>query len=227
MTVDEMVEQALGRLGEFGAAYPSARGPVYRRIGMRQRQLFAQAGKLNPDRFGAIVIGNMQTVNGMRVLDLSDIEPPLEEPELIQRVEIIVEQGPYEVGQQVTIVSVADFGAELPPRAIIRDRVLYGLAGELDFVDAVRLYYTKLPALIGLSDKAVELALEAPWDTLLEIDAAKWMIAKATQVSAETRAAALASLSAEETVLHADFLSHVAAYAPTVSRFAPHRILGA
>jgi hypothetical protein len=225
MTADEMVDQALGRVGEVTRTYPSSRGPMYQRIGVRQRWCFAYAAQTNPERFGTAAFGNLQTVSGLRVLDINDIVAPVPTPELIQRVEIENKgTSPYTNGDEVTIVTVEDKDAELPPRAFLRDGVVIGVGTDLDLITSLRIYYPKLTDLFLATDKDKVLDLLAPWDTLLELDLAKWVLGKATQLSAETRVAAITALAAEETILLADFKESVANYTPSVSRFAPPRV---
>ncbi len=225
MTADEMVEQALGRLGEFTSYYPTSRGILYRRVGYRQRQLYAMAAKWNPERFGVCAISALQTVAGSRVIDLADITgtnaPFLE---TLQKV-AISDKGTsaYASGDEVKIVGVNDTEVEFAPRALIRDGILIGISTDLDLVTSLAFYYSKLPALLGLGDKTVALDLVAPWDTLLEVDLLRFLVAKAPSISAENRAAALAAIDAEEKPLLADFERHVVEYTPLVSRFTrPH-----
>lgn len=225
MTAEDLVIQALGRVGGLTNTYPSARGPMYVRIGYRQRQLFAEAAKINPERYGTCASANLQTVSGHRAADLNDIASPVPTPETIQRVEIDNKgTSTYTVGDLVAIVTPEDRDAEFAPRAYLRDGLIIGVSTDLDLVTSVKVWYPRLPDLFLATDSAKNLDLVAPWDTLLEIDLAKWLVTKATQLSQEIRAAAVAAFEAEEKPLLADFLAHVAEYTPCVSRFAPPRV---
>lgn len=221
LTVNDIVEMAFGRVGEITSTYPTSRGPMWQRIGHRQRQLFARAAKLNPERFGVCAYATLATVDGHRVADLTDIADPVPTPETIQRV-TIRDKGTsaYADGQEVAIVTLDDQDAELDPRALLRDRVLIGVGADLDDVTSIEIWYSRLPALIDRTDGAVEVELEAPWDTLLELDLTKWLLTKATQLSDATRQQAIAAFAAEEALLLSEFDEHVIGYAPAVSRFA-------
>jgi hypothetical protein len=224
LTADQIVDQALGRVGEIGGTYPSARGPMWRRIGHHQRSLFAKAAKVNPERFGVCAISALQTVLGSRVVDLSDMST-VPTPETIQRVEVHDKgTSAYVNGDIITIVTPEDMAAELPPRAMLRDRLIVGVSTDLALVTSVKVYYSRLPDLFALTDKDKVVELEAPWDTLLECDLAVWLVQKATQLAADIRAAAIASFTAEHGALLAEFLQHVAEYGPAVSRFSSPRV---
>lgn len=220
LTADELVDQAFGRVGEIGGKYPSARGPMYRRVGYRQRQLFVRAAQVNPERYGTCATANLTTA----MADLNDIVAPVPTPELIQRAEIAnAGTSGYAVGQIVTIVGVADAAAELPPRAYLRDGVLIGVSTDLDLVTSIKVFFARLPDLFLLTDASKTVELEAPWDTLFELDLSIWLVEKATALTAEARLAALTSFKAEESALERDWIEHVEGYTPIVSRFSAPR----
>lgn len=222
LTADEIVDQAFGRAAEFGGTYPTARGPMYRRIGYKQRHLFQLAAKVNPERFGVCANADLTTM----MADLNDITTPVPVPAHVDRVEVLDAGGSsYAVGTEITIVGVADAEAELAPRAFLRNGVLIGYGTDLENVTSIRIYYPRLPDLFTLSDRAKAVELEAPWDTIFEVDLAIWLIEKATRMPQEVRAAALAGLAAEGSALEKDFLQAVANYSPLVSRYATPRIV--
>lgn len=227
MTADELVEMTLGRLGEFSTHFPSTRGPMYRRVGMRQRWLFARAGKMNPERYGTCATSALQTVSGARVIDLNDINgtnAPV--PELIQKVTIEnAGTSPYAVNDEVNIIGHDDPDAELAPRALLRDGLIIGYGTELDLVTSLKVHYPRVSALFTDSSKDTALELVAPYDSLLELDLAKWLVRKATTLSAEVRAAAVAGFEAEEKELLAEFDEQVVQYGPMLSRFATPRVV--
>jgi hypothetical protein len=222
LTADEVVTQAYTRLGEFGGVYPSARGPMYRRIGYRQRHLFQLAAKVNSERYGACA--NADLTGGMA--DLNDIASPVATPARIDRVEVL-DPGTsgYAAGDEITIVGVADAAAELAPRAYIRNGVVIGYGSDLDSVTSIRIFYPKLPDLFALTDSGKEIDLEAPWDTILELDLVCWLLEKATKVDVNVRAAALAGFTSEMNQLTKDFLRAAAEYGPVVSRFDLPRVV--
>lgn len=228
LTANEIVEQAMGRVNEVTSTYPTSRGPMYRRIGYRQRQLFSVAAKLNPERFGVSVVSALTTdPSGRRVIDLADIDgTTVPSPELVQAVEIANPgTGLYASGDTVTIVTMDDKEAELAPRAFLRDKLVIGVGSDLDLVVSLRVYYPRLTELFALTDKTKTVELEAPWDTLLELDLAIWILQKATQVSKDIRDAGIAMFEAEQKGLVGDWLDHVAQFTPTVSRFTPPHVL--
>lgn len=222
MTADEMIEQALSRVGELGGEYPSTRAPMARRIGYRQRQLYEKAARINPERFGTCATAALSSGNA----DLSDIASPVPTPAQIQRIEVLDPgTSTYAVGAKINLVTVEDQGAEFPPRALLRDRVLIGVGSDLSLVTSIKVFYAKLPALLtgSAASLATQLELEAPWDTLLELDLSRWLVTKATAMSEDKRSVAIAAFTAEAQELEADFIAHAASYTPLVSRFdAPH-----
>lgn len=198
---------------------------MYVRIGARQRALFARAAKLNPERFGTCAVAPLATVNGLRAVDLSDIAAPTPTPDLIQRV-FVEDPGTstFTAGTEVVVVTIDDRDAELPPRCLVRDRLLLGVEDDLDLVTSIEIYYSRLPDLFLATDRIKEIELDAPYDTLLEVDLAKWLLGKATQLSADAAAKAMAGFTAEEATLLTEFYEHVRGYAPAVSRFSSPRI---
>lgn len=214
VTVDTMVEQALTRVSDVTNEYPSTRGPMYRRIGIRQRQIFVRAAQVNPDYYGADVLvtfaGGAADLSG-----LTDV------PELLQRIEI-VDPGTssYAVGREVSIVSLTDPEGELPPRMTFRQFSLRQVGTDLAGVASLRIWYAHLSAPIAVDDDGSTLLdLEQPWDALLEVDLAAWIVGKATALGADVRSAALAMFAAEGTQLMAEFEAHLRTVTPTVQRF--------
>jgi hypothetical protein len=226
-TADELVERAFGRVGELNAEFPSTRGTMWRRVGYRQRQLFAIAAQANSDRFGVCASAPLQTVSGSRVADLNDFVSPVPTPELIDRVDILdAGTSGYAVGKEVTLVQALDQQAGFVPRAMLRDRILIGVGTDLDLVTSVRIYYAKLPELFTEADQTKVTELEAPWDVLLELDLVLWLLDKATGLAPDKLAQAVAGFQSEQAKLERDFLVHVAAYAPHINRFLPSRLAG-
>lgn len=214
VTVETMVRQALGRVGDVTDTYPSTRGPMYRRIGVRQRQIFAHVAQVNPDYYGANTAINL--VAG--VADLTTLD---ELPEVLQRVEIANPgTSAYAVGREVAIVSLTDPDGELAPRVTFRQSVLAQVGSDLVNVASLRVWHSRMPASIAVNDSGgTFLLLDQPWDALLELDLAGWVVGKASAIPADVRAAALAMFKAEETQLVSDFDAHLKTVAPVVQRF--------
>lgn len=214
VTVETMVRQALIRVDDVTDTYPSTRGPMYRRIGIRQRQLFVRAAQINPDYYGADITA---VVSGGSI-DLSTLG---DVPELLQRVEIS-DPGTsgYAAGREVSIVSLTDPEGELAPRVMLRQLILAQVGADLANVGSLRLWYAHIPAAIAASnDGTAPLSLDQPWDALLEVDLAKWIVGKATALAVDVRAAAIGAFAAEETQLMGDFEAHLRTVAPTTGRF--------
>jgi len=214
VSVETMVKQALVRVGDVTDTYPSARGPMYRRIGVKQRQIFARAAQVNPDYYGANVSVNL--LAGVAALTaLSEL------PEIIQRLEIAAPgTSSYAAGREVSIVSLTDPDGELAPRVTFRQSMLAQVGTDLAGVTSLRVWYARIPASIAVNDNGTTLlSLDQPWDALLELDLAGWVIEKAQAIPLEARAAAMAALTAEEEQLVKDFEAHLRSVAPVVQRF--------
>lgn len=230
-TVVEIVHAARIRADEVTKAYPATTGPMYVRIGDRQRELFARAGRINSERFGTSAFADLQEVDGQQVIDLADIADPVSSPELIDLIEVkeLVDPGDIDedaptlaVGDEVTVVTVRDKAAEDPPRVFVRDKLVIGVDNDLANALSLRFYYPRLPEAIGQADKTREVEFDEPYDRLLTLDLTKWLLAK-SDLEAAAKEKAIASFTAEETILLASFDEHVAGYGGAVSRFTTPR----
>ncbi len=211
-TVRDMVQRSLTRLNEVTDAYPSSRAPMYERLGMRQRELYVRAAQINPEFYGTstsvTVSGGIATV------------PPL--AELVQRIEIASASGGLAAGDPVTIVGLDDPRGELAPRVTLRNGQIRQIGSDLVGVTSLTVWYTFLSAAIPLTSAGTTaLSLEQPWDELLEIDLAKWLLDKANSLDLAIRTAAMTRWSGDETALLARFDAHVRGVAPMVGRFLP------
>lgn len=217
MTVEEMAKLVMARTSEITSHYPSTRALIYRRLGLRQREIMAQGAKLNPDYYGTCA---ESALDGQSATDLNDIIEPVPTPELIEMV-TIEDAGTsgYVLGTEVNIVTRHDVDAELPPRMTLRDLVLQGVNDDLVGVVSVMIFYSRLPAPFGPSDKDSVIELQSPWDELLVIDGAIQLLQKATRLDAAIRTAAIADLRTEEAPLVKGYMDHVQAYAPQSTRF--------
>jgi hypothetical protein len=216
LTADEVVDQGLSRVAGMIDVPPLARGPMYRRVGDRQRELYAQAADENPERFGACATA--QLIDGMA--DLNDITDPVPVPDRIQAV-TIEDPGTsaYAAGDLVNIVRVDDQGAELPPRMLLRDGVLIGIQGDVDGVVSVQVHYPRLSDFFDLTDDTKEIELSPPYDRLLELDIAIWALDNDPNADPAAKQQKLAELRAEESGLVARWVSQVRNYGRHVSRF--------
>lgn len=218
MTVEEIIQSAIERASHFTPHYPSGKASMIRRISTRQRELFARAARLNPERFGACATA---VLDARFAADLQDIQDPIPAPELIQRI-TITDPGTsaYAVGDEVNIVTIADASAEMPPRATIRDLVLRPVGTDLDGVVEIAVWYSRVPAAIPSTGLAGLAELPSPHDELLVVDLARWLVQRATETSPEVRAAAVAAFAAEEAEGLVAFDAQVTDYGPWRSRFA-------
>lgn len=217
MTVEEMAKLAMARTSEITSHYPSTRALIYRRLGLRQREIMAMGAKLNPDYYGTCA---ESALDAKAATDLNDIIEPVPTPELVEMVTIEdAGTSQWDSGREVNIVTRHDIDAELPPRMTLRDLVLQGVGTDLDGVVSVMIFYSRLPALIGPSDADSAIELQSPWDELLAIDGAILLLQKATRLDGALRSAAISDLRAEEAPLLKGYLDHVQAYAPQSTRF--------
>jgi hypothetical protein len=218
MTPEEIAVLAMARCSEITDSYPKARSVMYRRIGVRQQQLFTIAAGINPDYYGT----DATTLLVGGAADLADIADPVPTPEQITRVEVnsVAGGSPFAVGREINVVPVADaLSAALPPRMTLRDGVLEGVAADLATVTGIRLYYSRQPKMIAPTDGAVPTEIPSPHDELLVVDLAMTLLKAATKISAAERGAAITSLANEEAGLLVGWQDHVENYGPVVSRF--------
>lgn len=217
MTIEEIAVQALARASEFSNSVPGARSVMYRRIGVRQQQLFAKAARINPDYYGICATG--QVDDG--AVDLADLVDPVEAADSIARIEIAAAgTSTYASGTRVNSVPVDDTDIEDAPRVTIRNRILRGVGTDLDGVVSLKVHYSRIPLAIAPTDGTRQADLEEPHVELLVVDLTKILVKKLTSLSATISSAVLGSLDTEEAALLADFERHVAEYSGvSASRF--------
>lgn len=226
MTAEEAVLAALSQVADFTDVSPP-RTVLYRRLSVRQQQLFSEVANWNADFFGVCAIGEI--INGecnLRDLISGDATPPpggvVPQPVLrFDRIEIS-DSGTsgYPNGQEVNVVTLNDSeGATLPPRATIRSGVLKQVGAELMGVAALEFYYSRRP--LPVASGGQELEIPEPFDQLLVFDLAKYLVGYAPSgVVAEASESLLAILGAQETELLGEFRAYVTSFTPRKSRFA-------
>lgn len=217
MTADELADLALARVSLFTKNFPTTRGLMYRRIGIRQRQLFAKASRENSDFFGVFATADL--TGG--AADLNDVVEPTPTPSAIQRIRVqdAGTSTTLEDGDDINIVTLADPTAAIAPRATLRDLVLEQVDDDLDGVVSIRVDYAKLPPVYSATDKAAVIALPEPHAELLVVDLTSYLLSLTTEMDETKKASALALLTAEETELMTDFLEYARGFAPTEDRF--------
>lgn len=215
-TVDDLVERALTRINELTNSYPSTRGPMYERQGIRQRELFVRAAQINPDFYGRSV--TQPLVSG--AVDLSALP---DVPELVQRIEIASPGASgYLAGDDVAVVSLTDPSGELAPRMTVREGRAVQVGTDLTGVTSITIWYAFLPTPIPITaPPSTLLSLAQPWDDLLELDLSCWLLDQATALDAAVRKLTIDRWRAEEASKLSRFDAHLRTVTPTVGRFLP------
>lgn len=223
LTYEEIAVLAMARVSEFTDTFPKSRSLMYRRIGVRQQQLFAAATESNHDFYGTAASAVLES--GMA--DLRDIDLPVDSPEQIQKIEVFaVGAAPvYPVGTEISIVPLGDLDAEDPPRATLRDLLLKGVGSDLDTVTEILVHYARQPALPDADeDGTTTTEIPSPHDELLVVDLALYLIRSARGVDQAARTEALTLFAGEEEGLLQGWQTHIEHSIPTSARFSrpPH-----
>lgn len=225
-TFDEIHKAMLGRLAEFTDRYPKGRSTFYRRIGVRQQQLFAHAARENPEYFGTSALGTVEDGE----CDFADIAAPVDTPERITKIVVTamdtddldddaIEALGFTVGAEVSVVPIADPDG-VKPRATFRDNILRGVDGELDTVTEIEVHYPRRPEPTAVDEdgtRTVEIA--DPYSELLVIDLLEYAAKMTPGVEKSVVAAIAAATMDEKQELLAGFTAHARGYSPMQSRF--------
>jgi hypothetical protein len=223
MTFDEIVDNALSRAMDFGTDFPSTRRTMYRRIEVREQDLFTQAGRVNPDYFGVNTLGTLSPAGDVDFATLDAEGSTVDPATAITRVEI-EDPGTHPTLQcddEVTIVSSHDPDAGLAPRMWLRNFVLHAYGDDLDGVVSVCVYYSYRPAPRTTPMDGTETAeLPSVYQELLVLDLTQWLLKQSLSMDPDRKQAALGVLSQEEADMLARFMGEVADFAGgQVSRF--------
>lgn len=216
MLFEDVRQAALARLGEFTDKFPNGTQVPYRRIGVRQQELYAMAAHENPEYAGTCAEGDV--TNG--AVSFATMSPPVLTPERITRIEVSEVTGAaYQLGTEITVVPIADQDG-IAPRATLRNGLLKGVAGELDDVTKVNVFYPYRPEPTAATETGTrEVEIPDPYSELLVIDLAREYVRKALHLGA-TRAEIIGAIEDEEKPLLGAWAAHVREYAPIVARFA-------
>jgi hypothetical protein len=222
---DDIAVMALGRAIEFSPKVPSARSVMYRRIGIRQQQLFIRAAKINPDWAGVMATVPLVPWAGKLAADLADLIDPSEGADLITRIEVAGKgTSAYPSGKEINIVTIADPDCADAPRVLVRGKVIQAYNAELTGVTSINVYYSKVPLPIAATDGACDVELGEPHVELLVIDLTRHLLQKTIALAPSERQAAIAVLNEEEKDALAQFDEHVRRYSDaTVARFGGSR----
>lgn len=223
MTLEELRLASLARAVDFGIKAPVGRSPAYRRVSIRQQQLFSRAAKINPDWAGVQASVPIVAWASSLAVDLTDLVDPAEPAELITRIEIADKGGSaYANGQEVNIVKLADPNIADPPRVTLRNWIAQSVGNDLLNVTSLRVFYSRIPAVMDTPDCNPE--IPSPHDELLVIDLTRWITKKTISLDAGTKTAIIATLDAEEKEAIENFDAFVARYSDaTISRFGGSR----
>lgn len=225
-TFEQIVEAALARLAEFTSWYPHGRQVAYRRVGIRQQELYAIAAHVSPEYSGECALADV--TDG--AVDFDDIALPVDTPERITTI-LVYELDPgyvapedgspvLAVGDEISVVPIADPDSGVFPRATLRRGVLRGYAGELDEVTRIEVYYPYRPEPADSDEDGTrEVEVPDPHSELLVVDLAREYLQKAQGLDDKSRAGAIALLDREEERRLEAWVQHVTQYAPTQSRF--------
>ena len=223
MTLEELRIAALARAVDYGIKAPVGRSPAYRRVSVRQAQLFSRASKLNPDWAGVQATVPLVAWASSLAVDLADLVDPAEPAELITRVEIADKGGSnYVNGQEVNLVKLVDANVADPPRATVRNLVVQGVGNDFLNVTSLRVFYSRVPA--TMDDPGCSPEIPTPHDELLVIDLTKWITKKTISIDSGTKTAIIATLDAEEKEALDIFDEYIMRFSDaTVSRFGGSR----
>ena len=222
MTYDEIIENAKSRSLDFGATFPTTKRVLYRRIEIRQQELFSAAARVNPDYFGVSATGTLDAEGNVDIKDQqasADVDPAAN----ITRVEV-EDAGTHPTlvsGDEVHIVSLNDVRAALPPRMTLRNFVLRQVGTDLAGVISVCAFYGYRPENKTTPLDGSETAeLPDVFQELLVYDIVKFLLKQTLDMDVNTKTGALALLEAEESEMSASFVAEVTDYAGAqVSRF--------
>ena len=222
MTYDEIIEHAKERGLFFGMTFPTTSRVLYRRIEVRQQEIFSQAARVNPDYFGVSAIGTLDANGFVDIKDQQasvDVDPAAN----ITRVEV-EDAGTHPTlvtGDQINIVPFTDVQADLPPRMTLRNFVLRQVGTDLAGVVSVNAFYGYRPENKATPLDGTEVAeLPSVYQELLVIDLMKWVMKQTLDMDVAGKASAIAALSEEEAEMSGAFLTEVGDFAGAqVSRF--------
>lgn len=216
VTAQDIIDAALAEVAHFFDPGTTAPPIWIRRINVRQEEIFARGTSLNPDYYGICAMAPL--VNGAANLRNLTEDPPA--PDRIGRIEIHDPgNSEYAAGERVNLVRVDDVDASLPPRMLLRDHVLSGVADDMDGVATIKVYYARRPTPVRSKNDPIE--LDGAHSELLVWDLAKYMTRRAPGVDAGVRQAAIAFFVAEEEAALAIYDAHVQQFASTLqTRFA-------
>jgi hypothetical protein len=222
MTFQEIVDNAKARGLDFSVTYPTTDRVLFRRIEIRQQELFSAADRVNPDYYGVSASSDLDANFAVDIKDMEasvDVDPAA----AITRVEVFDAGSSPSLagGDEIGIVSIHDVDAEIPPRMTLRNFVLTGVGQDLLGVISVKAFYGYRPANKTTPLDGSEVAeLPDVYQELLVMDLTQWMVQQTLEMDAGRKTAALEVLGVDEGQMLDAFLQEVVDYAGAqVSRF--------
>lgn len=226
MDFDQIIAAGRARALDFGSDWPGTTSVLYRRIQIREQDLFSQASRVNPDYFGVNTVGVLDVNTDVNLKTLEDEASPIFPTSSITRVEI---EDPgthpdYQACDKVSIISPSGADAALAPRMILRNFVLHGYkgpTGDMQGVTSVCIYYGYRPANRALPMDGTELAELPPvYQELLVLDVTEYLLKMTQELAPERKSAALAQVQTEIASWSGTFMAEVTDYAGAqVSQF--------
>lgn len=211
-TLEQLVIAALARALDLDAEVPSTRQVLWRRLQLRQQQLFSIASRLNPDYYGVSASGVLDSNAALNLDDLATTAL-VDQAVGIQRIEIDnAGTSGLTTGDEVNIVSVDDTDAEVSPRVTLRDFIIRGVGSDLTNVTSLCVFYSRIPDLIQEALGTETIQLPEPYQELLVVDLLRDMISKTISMEATTKTAVLELLTGEESGLMDPYLKEVATF---------------
>jgi hypothetical protein len=187
-----------------------------------QQRIFAAGAQWNPDYFGQCAVGTLDN----SALDLLAIVEPLAIPETVTRFEIADPgSSDWSVGQEVYPVTLSDRdNAAIPPRVVVRNRVVIGVGTDLVGVNSLRFYYSPAPRPLDPTDLAHHFDVQSPHDAVIPLDLTLYILDKIPSPT-DAIVKGRASIAAEFEEAWQGLESHVRSYVmTTATRFGsrPH-----
>ncbi len=208
----DILDGALARALDWSTRQPTSKSVLWRRISIRQQELFALAGQVNPEYFHAKAVGTLDgTAIDLMLMEADGVKVPvLVTAALIETMAVVVPL-PYAVGDKINIIAEQDDpDAYLAPRARIRGHVLEAVGEDLDDVTHIRLLYAYRSATAAVDEDGTStLELDAPFDELLVVDLARHLARLSLELEPDKKAAIIAAYGEEEKELLGQFADHL------------------
>lgn len=211
-TLEQLVIAALARALDFDAEVPSTRQVHWRRLQLRQQQLFTMGSQLNPDYYGVAATGILDTNDSLDLKDLATTAL-VDQAVGIQRIEIEnIGTSSFTTGDEVNIVSIDDVDADMSPRVTIRDFIIKSVGTDLNLVTSLCVFYPRIPDLIQEALGTETVQLPEQYQELLVVDLTREMVGKTLDMDQAAKGTAMGILATEESVLLERYVQEMATF---------------